>query len=135
MPTFRGNKGNLLQHWVLAELTLLLRRQLPSSARLCLLDAHAMSPYATRYPGALPSIFDVVRDGLPGQRSAYEQAWWELTNQNQQHVVYPTSAMFVSHLWPGPLSMVLCDIDKTTIDDIATWKAGLKDADAIRPHH
>ena len=47
MPTYKGNKGNLLQHWVLTELTLLLKLQCQPSATLCLLDAHSMSPYAT----------------------------------------------------------------------------------------
>lgn len=137
MPTYRGNKGNLLQHWVLTELTLLLREQFPPSGRLCLLDAHAMSPYATRdpKPGASAHVFDIVRSGLPGQGSAYERAWSELVGQHRGEVQYPTTAMLVRHLWSGPVSMVLCDTDKTTIDDIGIWKQDISDADTITPHH
>lgn len=119
MPTFKGNKGNLLQHWVLAELTLLLRSQFPS-AHLSLIDAHAMSPYATRSPGASANVFDVVQNRLPGQGSAYEHAWSQMAGQKGSRAVeYPTTAMFVRHLWRGPLAMVLCDIDKATIDDVS----------------
>lgn len=31
--------------------------------------------------------------------------------------------------------MVLCDIDKTTIDDIVEWKRHLPDEKSIEPHH
>jgi hypothetical protein len=138
MPTYKGNKGNLLQHWVLTELTLLLRHKFPASARLCLLDAHAMSPYAMRDPNPGPSarVFDIFRSYLPGQGSAYERAWLELLDQKLGGAVeYPTTAMFVRHLWPGQVSMVLCDIDKTTIDNIYIWKQNAQDSDSIVPYH
>ena len=115
---------------MLSELTLLLKGQVESSNGLCLVDAHAMSPYATRdaKPGQSARVFEVVRRSLPGQGSAYEQAWLELVSQH-----HPTTAMFVRHLWSGPLSMVLCDIDKATIDDISTWKKGVPDERSIEP--
>ena len=43
--------------------------------------------------------------------------------------------MFVRHLWQGPVSMVLCDIDKTTVDDILMWKQDVPDNGTIIPHH
>jgi hypothetical protein len=138
MPTFKGNKGNLLQHWVLTELTLLLEANLWPSSRLCLVDAHAMSPYATRdaNPGASALMFDGVRDHLPGRCSAYERAWSEIVGQKHRlAVAYPTTAMFVRHLWPGPVSMILCDVDKTTVEHIAMWKQDVPDADTIIPHY
>jgi hypothetical protein len=126
MPTYKGNRGNLLQHWVLAELIGLLKGEAPSDHQLCFVDAHAMSPYATRdsSPGQSASVFDIVRRQLPGQGSAYEQAWKELIKDDG--VEYPTSAMFVRHLWPGPLEMVLCETDKAAADDIGEWSSGLK---------
>lgn len=135
MPTFKGNKGNLLQHWVLSELTLLLKSQVQPSAPLLLVDAHAMSPYASRSPGASANVFDTVRDRLPGEGSAYERAWHEMTRPKDGPAIeYPTTAMFVRQLWPGPLAMVLCDIDEATIADIWHWKKGVRDSNSIVPY-
>ena len=125
MPIYKGNRGNLLQHWVLAELVTLLREQVGPNAQLCFVDAHAMSPYATRSPkpDSTASDFDSVRDRLPGQGTVYEQAWEKLA---VEQVEYPTSAMFVRHLWHGPLSMVLCETDGPTADDIFEWQRTLR---------
>jgi hypothetical protein len=125
MPTYKGNRGNLLQHWVLAELVTLLNRQLGPEAQLSFVDAHAMSPYATRdpMPGSTAADFDGVRDRLPGQESTYEEAWHHLVTQ--ERVEYPSSAMFVRHLWRGPLQMVLCEVDPRTAHDIAAWQRTL----------
>ncbi|MEP7113883.1 MAG: hypothetical protein ABI862_11495 [Ilumatobacteraceae bacterium] len=134
MPTFKGNKGNLLQHWVLCELVLMLREQTPPGARLVVVDAHAMSPFATRSPDVAANVFDAVRARLPGQESAYERTWLDMVGQlDGRRVEYPTTAMFVRRLWPGPLNMVLCDVDETTIADIRYWKKDVPDSDAIEP--
>lgn len=132
MPTYKGNRGNLLQHWVLTELTLLLTRQFDvSTTELSLVDAHAMSPYATRQAnsGQTWRDFDTVRSRLPGVGSPYESAWAELINT--PGVEYPTSAMFVSHLWSGPHRMVLCEIDPQTADDISRWSLTLPETSQV----
>ena len=97
-----------------------------------------MSPYATREsgPGTSANAFDTVRRRLPEHRSAYERAWSELLDQKRRRTVeYPTTAMFVHHLWSGPVGMVLCEIDKATIDDIFHWKQSVQDSDDVCPHH
>lgn len=125
MPTYKGNRGNLLQHWVLAELVTHIGRQTGPTAHLCFVDAHAMSPYATRdeKPGQTASDFETVRDRLPGPGSRFEQAWRRLVTQ--ERIEYPTSAMFVRDLWDGPLSLVLCEADNATADDIFEWQREL----------
>jgi len=125
MPTYRGNRGNLLQHWVLAELIGLLRREVQPTARLCFIDAHAMSPYAVRHsnPGQTGADFDSVAARLPGQCTAYERAWHELSLQGRCR--YPSSALLVRHLWQGPLHLVLCEADEETANEIAEWQQTL----------
>ncbi len=118
MPTFRGNRGNLLQHWVLAECLALLS---PTQQMcLCFIDAHAMSPYAKRHPGPGQTgpDFDRVRETLPGQKTAYELAWKELATGE---IGYPSSALFVRHLWPGTLHLILCERDPATAAEVSSW--------------
>jgi len=118
MPTYKGNKGNLLQHWVLVELVELIRTGMSSAALLCFIDAHAMSPYASP-SGQGDKVFGRAQSTLPGQRSLYEQSWLEL--RKNLRVDYPTSALFVRHLWPGGIKFVLCESDSRSVDDIAQW--------------
>ncbi len=134
MPTYKGNRGNLLQHWVLAELVTSLENQGGAGAELCFIDAHSMSPYATRdlTPGSTAGDFEIVRNRLPGQGSTYERAWRELVAE--ERVEYPTSAMFVRHLWPGPLQMILCEADTVTADDIIEWQRTLPIESQIELH-
>jgi hypothetical protein len=131
MPTYKGNRGNLLQHWVLAELVTLLNSQVEHDSQLSFVDAHAMSPYATRdsVPGATATDFDIVRKRLPGQRSTYERAWHELVTQEQ--IEYPTSAMIVRHLWSGSLTMVLCEADAAAAEDIFDWQRTLPEGSEV----
>jgi hypothetical protein len=121
MPTYKGNRGNLLQHWVLTELVVDLQALLPESTTLCFFDAHAMSPYASRdlQPGQTGAEFDRVANGLPGQLSTYEKAWQELRSDWQ--CTYPTSASFVRHLWRNHLRLVLCERDPVTAEHIRDW--------------
>lgn len=124
VPTYKGNRGNLLQHWLLAELIGLLHKEVQPTGELCYFDAHAMSPFAVRAanPGQGEQEFNAVAANLPGQRSAYEQAWHELSRGQVQ---YPSSAMFVQHLWRRPLQLVMCEIDEATANDIDEWKRTL----------
>lgn len=135
MPIYKGNRGNLLQHWVLTELIAVLARRGSPASSLCLVDAYAMSPYATRdtNPGQTYSDFDLVRDRLPGQQTGFERAWKDLRQQDA--VEYPTSAMFVHHLWPGPIQMTLCEMDDATAQEIGAWKANLPERTKVDLHH
>ena len=120
MPTYKGNRGNLLQHWVLAELVAVLPQQREPPARLCFIDAHAMSPFAVRAenPGPTAGHFDAVAGRLPGQNTEYERAWTALRGPRIQ---YPSSGLFVRHLWQGPLHLILCEAEKDTANEIGEW--------------
>lgn len=119
MPTFKGNRGNLLQHWVLVELLEFLR-SVNDEKKLCFVDAHAMSPYSERDAnlGQTAPDFDRVLQALPGQRSCYELAWHELTKVDG--VRYPSGAAFVHFLWKDA-HLLLCEIDAWTVREIRRW--------------
>jgi len=125
MPTYRGNRGNLLQHWVLVELLASLSQHGANS--LCFLDAYSMSPTATRSPkaGTDPTApeFDRVRTCLAEGSSTYERVWRSLNQSSTGE--YPTSAAFVRHCWEKQLHLLLCEADAATADEIASWLAGL----------
>jgi hypothetical protein len=125
MPSYKGNRGNLLQHWVLAELTMMLQESVQPEGPLCFIDAHAMSPYAVRNanPGQTAADFDRVAGRLPGQSTAYEQAWHALRSEGRCR--YPSSASLVHHLWRGPLHLVLCEVDEDTANEIGAWQQTL----------
>ena len=99
MPTYRGNRGNLLQHWVLVELLGCLRQQ--GISKLCFVDAYSMSPTPVRSAKAATDQtapeFDLVRSRLADGRSAYERAWLALSQALPSE--YPSSAAFVRHYW------------------------------------
>jgi hypothetical protein len=134
MPTYKGNRGNLLQHWLLCELLTFLKGQVPQTTCLAFIDAYAMSPYATRdsSPGPTSSDFEVVRKLLPGRNSTFEQTWKDLSGVPR--VEYPTSAMFASQLWPGPLHMVLCEKDEASAEQIIEWRATLPSNTQVEVH-
>ena len=79
MPSFKGNDGNLLQHWVLCELLTVARKHI---TRLTFIDAHSMAPVATHRTEKSATRrhrFDAVFEQLPGQRTSFEQAWKALS--------------------------------------------------------
>jgi hypothetical protein len=78
MPSFRGNVGNLLQHWVLCEI---LSACGNSYERLGFIDAYSMAPFAADPPkrDGGSDLFDTVATNLPGLNSLYERAWLKLT--------------------------------------------------------
>ena len=45
MPPYKGNKGNLMQHWTLCDVLRIAQRH---HSALNYIDAHAMAPLATR---------------------------------------------------------------------------------------
>ena len=115
---FMGNRGNLMQHWVLCEVLGICRKQ-ATIETLTFIDAHSMAPIAGRRE-ATDERFDAVFDSLPGQESAYEMAWKELAPDPD---TYPNSANFVSFLWPESDigAMLLCETDQKTILALHSW--------------
>ena len=120
MPYFKGNDGNLLQHWVLCERLTLARKY---TTRLAFVDAYSMAPVAihrTEKRATRSGRFDAVFEHLPGQRSPFEQAWQAVSPERG---TYPDSANFVLHLWrpPSVFSMLLCERDVQTVSLLRSW--------------
>lgn len=123
MPTYKGNKGNLLQHWVLCELVSAAREHV---SRLQFIDAHAMAPMAEE-PKHENRVFDSVRAHLPGTGSSYECVWKGLVPHGETG--YPNSASFVNRLWNGSVSMLLCEKDERTIAELQRWARAIPNVD------
>ena len=117
MGTYRGNVGNLMQHWTLCNLLAIAGQR---AQELSFVDAYAMAPHAHTRTGA-NARFDLVRAGLPGQ-SVYEQAWHSLAQQRKEG--YPNSAAFVRGIWKGHSSLLLCEMDAQTATEIDSWLSG-----------
>ncbi|MGO9120783.1 MAG: hypothetical protein ACLQPD_24630 [Desulfomonilaceae bacterium] len=62
-----------------------------------------------------------IRDGLPGSGSIYETAWDELVQSHSEPDEYPSSLVFLEHLWKGRLSVCLSEIDEETYNEIDKW--------------
>ena len=121
MGTYKGNVGNLMQHWTLCEVLKVAQNN--GVTALNYVDAHAMAPWATGCPNP-DRIFTSAKKLLPGQKSEYEKAWHSLVQQNNpdgQQDGYPSSAAFVREVWDGPYSLLLCERNSTTAGEIATW--------------
>ena len=116
-PTYKGNVGNLMQHWTLCEL---LRAAKNHTAGLNYVDAHAMAPYAEVRKDN-DGLFSAVLAALPGQGSTYEQAWQRLAADKGPG--YPNSAAFVQEIWGGEIPMLLCEVDPDTVVEIESWAA------------
>ena len=118
MCKYKGNDGNLMQHWTLCEMLTVARRH---ASCLTYVDAHAMAPMAsvrTERNDQRRQTFDRARDGRPGQTSIYEQSWRRLDPRGQS---YPNSAAFVQDAWKGRISMLLCEIEPTTAVALTNW--------------
>ena len=116
MATYKGNVGNLMQHWTLCELLAIAGKHAPE---LNFVDAHAMAPYARKRKDA-DKRFDRVLAGLPGRKSVYEKAWKRILAR-QRKEGYPNSAAFVKEVWEGSFSLLLCEIDPPTIAELKPW--------------
>lgn len=120
MPVYRGNVGNLLQHWVLCEV---LDAWSGHADRIDFIDAYSMAPLADeRYPEsdrASRRRFDWVRARLFEERTPYERAWRRLTPDADG---YPSSAAFLSEVWPGDYSLILCEFDESTVHQLRRWR-------------
>ena len=118
MTTYKGNAGNLMQHWTLCELVNIADEE--NVPGLSFIDAHAMAPCAEEpddKPGYSRPLFLNTRAALPGQRSVYERAWHQLAPKEG----YPNSANFVQHVWTRDFSMLLCEKDPATVTALDTW--------------
>ena len=120
MSSFKGNDGNLMQHWVLCELLTVARKY---TTRLTFIDAHSMASTAiqrTEKKANRRRNFDSVLENLPGQGSSYEQAWQSLSPERG---TYPNSANFVTHIWspPSVCSLLLCERDEQTVSLLRSW--------------
>lgn len=120
MSTYKGNVGNLMQHWTLCELLIVAGKH---ASGLHFIDAHTMAPFARTRTGE-DTKFDFVREGLLNHAcSAYEQAWRCLASNGG----YPNSAAFVKEVWEGDFSLLLCETDCTTIKEIGSWLKGVNE--------
>lgn len=124
-PTYKGNVGNLMQHWTLCEVVTAIAAAEHGTSCLNYVDAHAMAPVASSRPSRNDKsrqTFDRVRDGLSegsaGEQSVYEQAWHRLA---QGRAGYPNSAAFVEDVWEGRVSMLLCEADRITAAELDAW--------------
>ena len=117
MPSYRGNIGNLLQHWVLCEL---LECCKGDWATLRFVDAYSMAPLATERskPHWSSELFDHARDRVK-RVSMFERTWSGL---DRNALGYPNSAAFVAAAWHGQYSMVLCERDDATVGELQCWK-------------
>lgn len=116
MPIFRGNAGNLLQHWVLCEIL----EACSGHGHIDFVDAYSMAPLAAERPNldATAHLFDCAQARLPGERTAYEQAWHGLAPRGPK---YPNSAVFVAAVWRGRYSLLLCESEPRTVQELQAW--------------
>jgi hypothetical protein len=129
MGVCRGNKGNLMQHWVLCETLARLQMLLPvEHSHLLLVTTHSMAPWSVPRKLANPQadysrpVFDAVRQrAVPQRNSVYETAWHNLSVRHG--IPYPSSAAFAVNVWPGDrrLSLLLCEANPSVADEIDGW--------------
>jgi hypothetical protein len=118
----KANRGNPLQHWTLGEsMTALRRVTLVSNPHLLFLDAHGMKPFSMFEEE--DGLFRRVRQQLPGQRSAFEEAWFSFVSEGEAR--YPSSSAFVSRIWDGPVAYALCEQDGERSAACRDWLTGL----------
>lgn len=119
MTVFRGNVGNLLQHWVLCEI---LEAWKSYANQVDFIDAYSMAPLADeRYPEkdlASRRRFDRVQARLSEERTPYERAWHSLAPRAGR---YPSSAALLTELWHGDYSLVLCELEADTARQLRMW--------------
>ena len=116
MGKYKGNVGNVMQHWTLCDV---LRIANVYTLGLSFIDSYAMAPWATRCTKP-DEIFESVKNRLSVKGSAYEQAWHSLS-QGQQGKGYPNSSAFVQEVWKHNFSLILCEKDDQTADEIDEW--------------
>lgn len=123
MGLCKGNRGNLMQHWTLAEVFELLRGQ---HRNLHLITTHSMAPRAipekVEQEKRCRRVFTAAGKRLTSlpNPTAYESAW-KLLNV-VSGLPYPSTAAFATRLWPAKgISISLCELDAETADEIEGW--------------
>ena len=121
MNPYRGNIGNLMQHWTFCEILAISNRY---SKSIGIIDAHAMAPLANFRPkiDQYAPPFDRVAASLPGQKSVYENAWAQLAQSPANG--YPNSANFLYAVWEGDADMILCETREETVLSLQLWAKG-----------
>ena len=129
MTNYRGNAGNLMQHWTLCEVLRVADENNVSGVNF--IDAHAMAPWARvcSNQGGQPDVeFIAVRERVtnaPNNRCVYEQAWHRLINRRigrgQEQEGYPNSAAFIRETWQRDYSLLLCEKNLGTAAEIMQW--------------
>ena len=121
MPAFKGNRGHLMQHWPLCKM--LEFAACKGVTGLNLIDAYAMAPLATenKFKDAKFKSAENSLPNLGNSAVAYGQAWHQLTAGHHPPKGYPSSAAFAEQVWKGDFSMLLCEKDQPTIDEIKPW--------------
>ena len=117
MTTYKGNAGNLMQHWTLCELVNIADEYVPG---LNFIDAHSMAPYAhtrTETSADRRRMYNSVLAGLPGNHSVYERAWYQLV----RGVGYPNSVAFINQVWTRGFAMLLCERSHATVTALDAW--------------
>ena len=130
VTTYKGNVGHLMQHWTLCKLLVLANQHHPTPG-LNYIDAYAMAPLAGKNQNEdKPDRFAKVRDRLPQQChvSTYQRAWHQLEPTKG----YPNSAAFVTKVWKGDFSLLLCEIDRETNAKLEPWRQDVGEWDRCK---
>ena len=114
MPSFKGNRGHLMQHWPLCKMLEVADSN--DVTGLNLIDAYAMAPLATenKFKDAKFKSAENSLPNLGNSAVAYGQAWHQLTAGHHPPKGYPSSAAFAEQVWKGDFSMLLCEIQQAT---------------------
>jgi hypothetical protein len=123
MGLCRGNRGNLMQHWTLAEVIAAISDK---DCKLHFITTHSMAPWSTPEKKSeslrCRQIFRAACRRLKAHAvsSPYEIAWKALSNE--AGVPYPSSAVFMTKLWESkPILISLCEYDARNFEEIEGW--------------
>ena len=108
-----------MQHWTLWEVLAIANGH---HSDLNYIDAHAMAPFS-QVPVWASQVFKRVQQQLPVQGSGYEKAWHSLASTMKG---YPSSAAFVTEVWKGDYSLLLCEVNQETINEIEPWLSDIR---------
>jgi len=123
MGLCKGNRGNLMQHWTVAEVFEILKGQ---HRNLHLITTHSMAPWAIpekiEQERLCRRVFRAAGERLANlpNPTVYESAWKLLDVVSG--LPYPSTAAFATRLWPAKgISISLCEFDSKTADEIEGW--------------
>lgn len=124
MGVCKGNRGNLLQHWVLCELLHRLGQQ--EFKHLSLTCTHSMAPWSvperrgdddTHY---CRRVFNAARTRAAADRSSVYESAWHMISPNRG-LPYPSTALFAPQVWKTRLTLALCEASVPVADEIDGW--------------